>query len=160
MGLIQSLTLWLPFLSLGQAQCRHSPVDFLLANLSESIPSVEEWSFPFFFSVGIFFLDLNGLIRPVLVFPVDLRLPRSRNRFEFHKYSSHSLWTVSRLSSSDPSESAREGDLVSHRTSRAVVTSGSRLNSRPLRLSRWLINTCSRPIIDGSNQTHWATMIC
>jgi len=129
MGLKPSLTLSLPFIAVRQARHRLSPVDFLHAHLNESIPSFRELSFPLFIPFTIIFVDLNGLIRPALIFCMYLRLARSHSGFKSRTYSSHCSRTVSCLSNSDHSKSARNRDVLSHQTSCVVVACGPCLNS-------------------------------
>jgi len=94
-GLIQSVTLWLPFLSMGHAHLMYWLAVFGRSISDETIPSVFQYSVPDFSSLLDLFLEirLDALVRlmqPVLVVPVASTSARSRNRRESGRYSSHS----------------------------------------------------------------------
>jgi len=158
---LQSWTQWLPFLSEGQAQRRHSFAAFLLESSLASIPSVLPKS-PCRFTVVIldflsdflrFFLEiLLGFIRPVIVLPETFKTAISLSRFDSLKHFSvlSSTWSIRWLFA----RSLAVAETSRWSRSCKVVSFG------PWSLSMWETNSFSSPKSEANHQTHCATKIC
>jgi hypothetical protein len=180
MNLRQFLTLWLPFISLGQAQRKHSPANFLLCISSDSIHSVVEWTLvmlSFNKAFGIIFPNLvrdkitafccrawrslrdfwmNSLVSAIIRdIGSTTGVPNSKLLMALFAYCARDLpsgwiWPV------------RFWDLESSWISRGVAEIPRALptlliSERLWRLSIYIINPGSKPIIDTSYQIQCAT---
>jgi len=158
---LQSLTRWLPFLSEGQAQRKHSLAAFLLESSLLSMPSIL-LKYPSLLVVSTlgtlldffrYFLDiLVGFIRLVDVVPETFKAAISRSRLDSLKYCSvsSSTWLIRR-------SSARSLGIVE--ASWESCSCGFAFRS-VWSLSIWETNSLSSPKIEANHHTHCATKIC